>query len=212
VSHLVTMTLERYVADDLPATERDAADVHLRECDACAQKVATLRADQAALLAEVPPARFVMQVAARKARSARRRYLVAPLALAAAAGLALFVLPRDGVRVKGRSLVVSVQRDGATHVLAADERVAAGDRLQLALSGAGQASAWMVDANGRVDRLTDAPMELDAVVRPLPTSAVIESPCVDAAIVVADADRGDEAVRALAKAPGRALVRTLRCR
>lgn len=214
--HLSRRLLEQASIDDVPADERARATAHLAECATCREVVARLQGEATAHLAAHPPERFMMQVSARRARS-RRRPIVATISVLAAAALVIFFLrPRDDVRFKGDGVTVYVRRGGETRVLPANDPIAAGDTLQLAVTSAhpARASAWLVD--GQEVHVVAENAAVGAGETSLGPSASIEPPCRDLIVVVArDRDATIEAVREVARGrqprPGFA-TRTLRCR
>jgi hypothetical protein len=142
--HLSALQLDEVVAG------LGEAPPHLATCAQCAARVATLKAESAALLAR-PEAKEQL---ARLAPPAPRRSVLVPfLALAAAAAIALFFawpreVPED--RLKGAPSVVLLDPAGnaVTHA-------AAGSRLTLAVGAAGfqRVEVFAVDSEGKKEAL-----------------------------------------------------------
>ncbi len=140
-SHPAPFTLERFVAGDLAARDREGVTGHLGSCERCRRRVDELRADIESFGREVPFEAFAARQAARfegASRPRRLRFaLPVGLGLAAAAAAVLFLaVPRtdDGVtRVKGGgpTLAFTVREGDDLHPGVSGETVAEGAHLQL---------------------------------------------------------------------------------
>jgi hypothetical protein len=118
---------------------------HAEACPACRAELARLRQEQAAMDAFLHPEARVAELraalAGRSGRRPARRGLVPAVSVAAAALLALLVVPRfvsepepsPGTRLKGGfEVAVHLQRDGAVTLTTADRVPArSGDRVRL---------------------------------------------------------------------------------
>jgi hypothetical protein len=98
----------------------------------------------------------------------------------------LFVRPASDTRWKGGGIAVHRQRDGRVSVLGADEGVRAGDglRITLATQQRSRARAWIIDAAGRVDHVTEGAISISSGVSSLGESVTVDAPCVDLWIVI----------------------------
>jgi hypothetical protein len=191
--HPRTRELEGFAAGAAAATIAG----HIEDCDRCRGVVAQLTHERERLLARLPAATFVAQVARRReagARRARRRWLawgsgVGALAVAAASVLLILrsELPVTGARLKGIGVEVFRRRGERVEPLASDGRVRAGDglRLSVTLPAADEVSVSFVDAQGRVDAFPGAErLALPAGEHLLPGAVVVDDPCVDLRLVV----------------------------
>jgi hypothetical protein len=192
MSHLSSLTLERMSVDDLSGAARTEAESHLQACPQCSDALRRLQTDHAAHLVARPPEHFMMQVAARRVRAQRRRWVgVTTFASTIAVAAAVLVGMRptgDSLRMKGHGLTVYRLRAEVVSRLDEGDRVRAGDAIELApvRAKAERLAAWSVDKSGKVDRITDGVVTVPAGDAPLATSAVIDSPCVDAWVLVTD--------------------------
>jgi len=223
--HPRRLELERYQVDDLPVPERERIAAHLAGCDACQGYVAELAALASARRASAPPAAFMARLSQRRKKSPRgwlrdrRAGLGVVLAAATAALLGLILYPGatgpggagktapapgGAVSFKGAGVVLQRKRGEEVGVLPGDATVRAGDALRVVvqLEETAPVSAWLVDAQGRVDRLHDgASVQLPAGEHALPGSAVIDAPCLSMwLVVVVGGDPGQEHDRALRRA------------
>jgi len=192
-SHPSALTLEQLTVDDLPAAARATAAQHVEGCATCQAKVAEFEAARVALRSRTSATAFATTIRARSAQVValrRRRMVVAAVtaACALAAGLVFMLRPVDHGRTgwKGAGLAIHRLRAGQVRVLTVEDRLRAGDglRVVLTLQRPEQVTAWFEDAHGRIDRLTDAPLALEAGEHALPNSGTVENPCVDLSVVV----------------------------
>ncbi|HMG22794.1 MAG TPA: hypothetical protein VK607_15780 [Kofleriaceae bacterium] len=191
--HPRPLDLEAYsVGEALPGLE-----AHLERCAACRDQIAAIERERQALLARLPPPRFIAGVAARRAAADRRaRRLRAATAgglgaLAIAAVAAVLVLPSApaAMRAKGIGVEIFVKRGDLVASLRADGRVRAGDglRVSLTLPEAQRVSLWFVDAHGRVDPYPGGMRELPAGPNLL-SGVTVDRPCVDMVLIIATRD------------------------
>ena len=188
--HLSWLNLERFSVDDLPADARETTRGHLQACDQCRRRLEELEHERDSHLRRFSPESLI----ARIRKEPRRFFLFRPtigfgaLGLVAAA-LTLIVLgPGDRVRLKGTGVSIYRQRGDEVRLLGPEQGIRAADALRvvLTLPSRQPVAAWFVDAQGRIDRfLSEGSTALERGERPLPGSAVVESPCVDLWLVVA---------------------------
>jgi hypothetical protein len=144
--HPTAFTLERFVAQDLPAGERGSLTQHLGTCTTCRTAVSDIERDLSAFQASVPYAGFRIEHEKRKAekkperRGFRLRWMTPVVAALAASSAALLVFVTSEpsaqvttVRLKGNGveLQMSVQEFGATRPVSPGEGLAAGSVVQM---------------------------------------------------------------------------------
>ncbi|MBK7863954.1 MAG: hypothetical protein IPJ65_36170 [Archangiaceae bacterium] len=197
-THPSPFALEQLHAGDLPTEQRAAAQAHIADCARCLQTLSALEGAQARFLTEQPATLGLARALAqppRRAAPPRRLVFAGFGALAAlAATLALVTLlpsaPVEAVRLKGAAVTVQRERAGAVWPLGPADRIAAGDRLRVVLTVSRPARymAWLVDAGGTLDRVIDAPLQLEPGVHPLPGSMQVDAPCSELTLVVEAVD------------------------
>jgi len=221
--HPTRFVIEQLSVDDLPAEVRAQVEAHVGGCARCAAIFDELGRAKETQLATHPPEHFMMQVAARRARARRGRLATmgtVSVVLAAAAALVLFVRPAEEIRFKGGGMDVLRRRGAEDKRLGPDDRILAGDALQVVVSRSkpGRVGAWAIDSDGRIDPLTDGLMPVGAGDSSLPASAVVEAPCRDLWLVVAEGDWTSASLKALSQRlsegrepPPQVTARRLRC-
>lgn len=197
--HPNRVLLDRFSVGDLDAAEQARIATHLSACDRCRALVDSACAEQKAAQSRQSVERFMTQLRERRERAERTRWLRLGVMgsattglLAAAAWLILLRPPVDTTRWKGAGFAVQRLRHGEAQVLASSDRIRAGDSLRIVITQPKEqpVSAWMVDANGRVDALLpDGSVTLPAGQQALPGSLIVNSPCVDAWLVIASGDK-----------------------
>ncbi len=188
--HLSWLNLERFTVDDLPADARESTRGHLEVCDECRRRLDELERERESHLRRFSPESLIARI-----RQKPRPFFILRLAIGlgalglVAAALTLVVFaPGDRVRLKGTAVAIYRQRGDEVRLLGPEQGIRAGDALRvvLTLSTRQPVAAWFVDAQGRVDRfLSEGSAALERGERPLPGSAIVESPCVDLWLVVA---------------------------
>lgn len=162
--HPGLLTLRRALIDE-PLDEPTSR--HLTACDACAERLATLRAEQRRFEAEVPFERFAegveraaRRLPTRRASSPFRALSALAAGLVAVVGTGLWVrAPSTPVRLKGGAdvqLIISAGADRGQRVASADplvpEPLARTERVRLGVTPASWRFVLVlsVDANGEV--------------------------------------------------------------
>src|SRR5712692_1070124 len=227
--HPSGLTLERFSVDDLPPDTRESTRGHLEVCSECRRKLDELERERDSQLRRFSPESLIASI-----RKKRRPFLplipalgFGALGLVAAAVVLVLFAPGDRVRLKGTAVAIYRQRGDEVRLLGPEQRIRAGDGLRVVLTLATRqpVAAWFVDAQGRVDRfLSEGSAALERGERPLPGSAIVESPCVDLWLVVAtgtgaaqrlesafDRARMDRLPPGERWAPTGSVVRALRC-
>ncbi len=145
--HLSTLTLHKLRYGELDGDALASARAHLEACERCAGRLAVQERERAAFVLQPMPAAIREAAATSPSRSIWPRWLrdLSPFLVAAVAAAALFVVvpevrqattpPEvvDTVRLKGELPAIEVWVDTGTGArpLRPDERLSAGDRLQL---------------------------------------------------------------------------------
>ncbi len=146
--------LERYLADALPAAERERVEQVLATSPADTQRLEQLRADSAAFLTQHPPGRFAAQVSAkRKSRTWWGLWLIP--ALATAASLALYAggtLESPWTAKGGVALAVHVRKGDGSVKHSPGEPLAPGATLRFEVTAPkpGYVAVLSRDAAGKV--------------------------------------------------------------
>jgi ferric-dicitrate binding protein FerR (iron transport regulator) len=227
--HPSSLQLERFSVDDLPADAQKKTHAHVQDCPECRHALDELEQARRDCLRELPAEKLLARMAPRpRPRRPLWSWIGFGAVTAAAAGLAvvLFFPGAQPIHLKGMGVSVYCRRGDQVRLLAADERIRAGDGLRVVLTLTRQqpAAAWFLDARGRVDRfLTDGSTALDPGEHALP-GAIVESPCVDHWLVVLTGSgaaqrlaaafehaRADGLPPGEAWAPAGAVIRPLRC-
>lgn len=214
--HISTRYLERALVDDLGDAERRLVDQHLATCQDCLQRHESLRFELKAL---TPHVMSLRPAAPRRSVWAifGSRWLMPSLAASAALALILVVVhgPEDTLRAKGGEVAPSVllhrARGSSVVALAANDKIAVGDRIRVSLSPLGSEVVHVLfrDDRGELE-LFFSGIAKDT---PLPGSLEITAPCVP---VTLWAWRGGDAslveqIRAGVPALGQAVTRRLEC-
>ena len=151
--------VERVALDEVPATSRDR--VEQADPAELADRVAALRADNAAELATYPAGPAVAQIEARVATSKRKRrnLVLGAMSVAAVAAVAIIVFrpewtpqradETEVTRVKGATRLLAFRLIGdQVEKLGADAIVHAGDLIQLRYNAGGQKYGLIASIDG----------------------------------------------------------------
>ncbi len=151
------LMLERYLADAMPADEREAVEKTLRDSPADAARVAELRADSQAFLIQHPPAPFAARVLEQQ-KKPLWRYLWVPVAAALAAVVAVVALrpsvapvePEFGIK-GALTLTVHRKTQAGSEVLARGMSLTSGDsiRFEVKTPKPGYVAIVGTEASGR---------------------------------------------------------------
>jgi hypothetical protein len=188
--------LERVALDQIPPGQADELARRMAADPTAQARLEALRASSQEILAALPPAQVAAEVERRRRvaaiaaseRSRPRAWLPAMGALAAAAVLALVLMPRDQggssglpegeiTRAKGDPhLVIHRKRGEAVERLGRDASARAGDLLQIAYVAAGHTHGVIlsIDGAGVVTLHHPTAPEDDTTLATLPGEGVIE--------------------------------------
>lgn len=158
--HISTLDLHRYRYGELADEATDRVRTHLDACERCARRLGVQQTEREAFVLEaVPPAILEPALGARPANQpAGFRWLIAGLAVAAAAAVALTQLPTadptaptiENTRPKGQLPLMEVWIESASgpRIVRPGESLEAGDIVQPMVRGDGSAFVTLAGRDG----------------------------------------------------------------
>ena len=177
-AHISTLKLNQYRYGELESGASDEVRAHIERCEQCASRLAVQeRARSEFALQPVPDA---IAATAVPANNTRWLFRLAPVVVAALALLlsTFFLLPDDGVRPKGflPEIEVWVGTDAGPRPLRADEKLSAGDSVQLVYNPAGHPLVTLVgrDGSGTLEVYGSALPEQPDALQPAPFALTLD--------------------------------------